>query len=57
MSLDDGSVVGQNPLVCRLLKSVLQSRPPKPKYAEAWDFQVVLSLHPVELLMLKSDFQ
>ena len=32
--LDDGSVVGQNPLVCRLLKGVFQSRPPKPKYTE-----------------------
>ena len=58
VSLDDGSVVGQNPLVCRLLKGVFQSRPPKPKYAEVWDVQVVLTylatLHPVESLTLKA---
>ena len=57
VSLDDGSVVGQNPLVCRLLKGVFQSRPPKPKYTEVWDVQVVLTylatLHPVESLTLK----
>ena len=57
VSLDDGSVVGQNPLVCRLLKGVFQSRPPKPKYSEVWDVQVVLTylatLHPVESLTLK----
>jgi len=57
MSLDDGSVVGQNPLVCRLLKSVFQSRPPKPKYAEVWDVQMVLAylatLHSVKPLTLK----
>ena len=51
------SVVGQNPLVCRLLNGVFQSRPPKPKYAEVWDVQVVLTylatLHPVESLTLK----
>lgn len=57
VSLDDGSVVGQNPLVCRLLKGVFQSRPPNPQYKEVWDVQVVLSylatLHPVESLTLK----
>ena len=57
VSLDDGSVVGQNPLVCRLLKGVFQSRPPKPKYTEVWDVQVVLTylatLHPVQSLQLK----
>jgi len=56
-SLDDGSVVGQNPLVCRLLKGVFQSRPPKPKYTEVWDVQVVLTylatLHAVESLTFK----
>ena len=57
VTLDDGSVVGQNPLVCRLLKGAFQSRPPKPKYTEVWDVQVVLTylatLHPVESLTLK----
>ena len=57
VSLNDGSVLGQNPLACRLLKGVFQSRPPKPKYTEAWDIQVVLTylatLHPVESLTLK----
>ena len=57
VSLDDGSVVGQNRLVCRLLKGVFQSRPPKPKCAEVWDVQVVLAylatLHPVESVALK----
>ena len=57
VSLDDGSVVGQNPLVCRLLKGVFKSRPPKPKYTDVWDVQVVLTylatLHPVESLTLK----
>ena len=57
VTLEDGSVVGQNPLVCRLLKGVFQSRPPKPKYTEVWDVQVVLkylaTLHPVESLTLK----
>ena len=43
VSLDDGPLVGQNPLVCRLLKGVFQSRPPKLKYAEVWDVQVVLT--------------
>ena len=37
VSLVVGFVVVQNPLVCRLLKGVFQSRPPKPKYAEVWD--------------------
>lgn len=55
--MDDGSVVGQNPLVCRLLKGVFQSRSPRPKYTEVWGVQVVLTylatLHPVESSTLK----
>ena len=55
--LDDGSSVGQNPLVSRLLKGVFQSRAPTPKYTEVWDVQIVLSylktLHPVDSLSLK----
>ena len=57
VTLDDGSEVGQSPWVCRLLKGVFQSRPPKPKYTEVWDVQVVLTylaaLHPVKSLTLK----
>lgn len=55
--LDDGSSVGQNPLISRLLKGIFQSRAPKPKYTEVWDVQIVLSylktLHPVDSLSLK----
>ena len=50
--LDDGSVVGQNPLVCRLLKGVFQSRPPKPKYTEVWDVQVVLTYLAIPFILL-----
>ena len=61
VSSDDGSVVGLNPLVCRLLKGGFQSRPPKPKYTEVWDVQVVLTylatLHPVESLHLNNSHQ
>ena len=57
VQLDDGSSIGKNPLISRLLKGVFQSRAPKPKYTEVWDVQIVLSylktLHPVELLSLK----
>ena len=57
VSLDGGSAVGQKPLLCCLWKGVLQSRPPKAKYTEVWDVQVVLTylatLHPVESLILK----
>ena len=41
VSLDDGSMVEHDPLVCRLLKGVFQLRPPKPKYTEVGDVQVV----------------
>ena len=57
VQLDDGSSVGKNPLISRLLKGVFQSRAPKPKYSEVWDVQIVLSylktLHPVDSLRLK----
>ena len=57
VSLNDGSAVGQNPLVCRLLKGVFQTRPAKPKYTDVWDVQVLLpylaTLHTVESLTLK----
>ena len=58
IQLKDGSGIGKNPLISRLLKGVFQSRAPqKPKYTEDWDVQIVLSclktLHEVELLSLK----
>ena len=60
VQLEDGSSIGKNPLISRLLKRVFQSRTPKPKYTEVWDVQIVLSylktLHPVELLSLKDLF-
>ena len=34
VQLDDGSGVGTNPLISRLVKGVFQSRAPKPKYTE-----------------------
>ena len=56
VQLDDGSSIGKNPLISRLLKGVFQSRAPKPKYREVWDVQIVLSylktLHPVDSLSL-----
>ena len=41
VSLDDGYMVEHDPLVCRLVKGVFQLRPPKPKYTEVGDVQVV----------------
>ena len=41
MQLEDGSGIGKNPLISRLLKGVFQSRAPqKPKYTEDWDVQI-----------------
>ena len=53
VSLDDGSVVGQNPVVCRLLKGVFQSRPPKPKYTEVWDVVLESFNDPPFVLLLR----
>ena len=38
-----GVVVGQHPLVSRLMKGVYVSRPPVPRYARTWDVSVVLN--------------
>ena len=54
VSLDDGSVVGQNPLVCRLLKCVFQSRPPKPKHTDVWDFCLCFSFSSLILQMFST---
>ena len=38
----EGFCVGQHPLVCRLLKGVFNSRPPRPKLSPTWSVQDVL---------------
>lgn len=38
----EGSTVGQNDLVCRLVKGVFESNPSLPKYKETWDVDTVL---------------
>ena len=48
--LDDGSAVGQNPLVCRLLKGVFQSRPPKPKFDASVAISIVITSFDVSCL-------
>ena len=44
MTMDpvDGVVVGQHPLVSRLLSCAYQARPPQPRYSDTWDVQSVL---------------
>ena len=37
----DGTTVGQKPLITRLVKDVLHSRPLLPHYTKAWDVQTV----------------
>ena len=40
----DGEVVGKHPLVCRLLKGAFNERPPRPKYENVWNVDLVLEL-------------
>lgn len=53
----DGHTVGAHPDICRHLKGVGVLRPPKARYAHAWDVDTVLSLlkkwHPLETLTYK----
>ena len=42
LSSVDGVVVGQHPLVSRLLKGAYNLRPPQPCYSLTWDVQSVL---------------
>ena len=48
----DGHTVGAHPDICRHLKGVSVLRPPKARYAHAWDADTVLSLlkkwHPLD---------
>ena len=38
----DGFSVGQHPYVTRLLKGVLNKRPPKPRYFHTWNVDVMI---------------
>ena len=40
----DGEVVGKHPLICRLLKGVFNERPPRPKYDNVWNIDLVPDL-------------
>lgn len=57
ITLEDGTSLGQHPLVSRLLRGIFQSKPPSPRYSETWDVSVVLhylqGLSPVGALKLK----
>ena len=54
---ENGKLVGQHPLVTRLLKGIYQTRPTMPKYKQVWDVKVVLNylsgLYPLEAIALK----
>ena len=39
----EGYSVGQHPLICRVLKGVFNSRPPKPRYQSTWSVKSVLT--------------
>jgi hypothetical protein len=53
----DGTLLGEHPIVGRLLKGMFVSRPPQPKYTSTWDVNVLLdklaTLHPNESLTQK----
>ena len=57
ITLEDGTSLGQHPLVSRLLRGIFQSKPPSSRYSEKWDVSVVLhylqGLSPVGTLKLK----
>ena len=53
----DGTLLGEHPIVGRLLKGMFVSRPPQPKYTSTWDVNVLLdklaTLHPNKSLTQK----
>ena len=53
ITLEDGTSLGQHPLVSCLLRGIFQRKPPSPRYSETWDVSVVLyylqGLSPVKL--------
>ena len=57
ITLENGTCVGKQPLVSRLMNGVFQEKLPRPKYTEIWDVSIVLSylqsLSPVDKLSLK----
>jgi len=40
----DGEVVGKHPLICHLLKDAFNERPPRPRYENVWNIDLVLTL-------------
>ena len=40
----DGELLGQHPLISRLLKGAFSERPPRPKYYSIWDVNLVLNM-------------
>ena len=54
----DGEVVEKYPLICHVLKGVFNERPPRSKYDNVWNVDLVLSLFrkqgPSESLRLDS---
>ena len=57
IALENGTCIGQHPLVSRLMKGIFQEKPPRLKDTEIWDVCIVLShfqsLSPVDKLSLK----
>ena len=53
----DGTVVGQHPIITRLLRGIYNIRPPLPRYSNTWDVQTVLhyleSIEGADTLQLK----
>ena len=40
----EGEVIGKHPLICRLLKGAFNERPPRPRYENVWNIDLVLTL-------------
>jgi hypothetical protein len=40
----DNYVLGEHPLICRLVKGIGRLRPPLPRYQSTWDVNLVLNL-------------
>ena len=40
----EGELMGQHPLISRLLKGAFNERPPRPKYHSIWDVDLVLNM-------------
>lgn len=57
-TLADGSNIGSNEVVCRLIKGIFNANPPAPRYKRIWDVKQVLNLlrswSPVKKLSLRN---